>query len=290
MEKIGAVIVLYNPDFVITRKALESLVCQVDQVCVVDNSPSDHTQELSRFSKVEYKPLKKNIGIAAAQNIGIRYFVDRNFEYVVFTDQDSIASSGLILHLREVYDSLESRGIKIATIGPMPINRHTSRPYITKANIRRKFSKQAFGIEYALYEMYSIISSFSFMKLNTFDKVGLFEEKLFIDGVDDEWGWRAYDLHQMSSFIISNLSFSHYQGVESDSKTKFKKSTPFRSYFQFRNFVILYKRPYTPLFWKRRNLVKFFVKFLYYPCFVTPRLEYLSAIMRGLKDGLTNKY
>ena len=65
MVKVGAVVVLYNPNFDVTKKTLSSLASQVDQICVVDNSPSDHSEVLSGYESVEYKPLLKNIGIAS---------------------------------------------------------------------------------------------------------------------------------------------------------------------------------------------------------------------------------
>ena len=287
---IGAIVVLYNPDFDVTSKALEALTVQVDKTCIVDNSSSDHSEKLKNYQNIEYIPLGKNIGIAAAQNIGIRYFIEQNFDFVIFSDQDSIAPSGLIHKLYEVFESLASKGFKIAAVGPTPVNRKTSMPYITKANIKRKYTKQEVGIGYDVYEMYSIISSFSLVKMSSFDSVGLFEKGLFIDGVDDEWGWRAFKLAQMSSFIVPDLMFSHYQGVENNDKFLRKKSSPFRTYYQFRNFIFLLKRPYTPRYWKKRNLLKFFVKMFYYPCFVSPRIAYLKAILRGCKDGLLNRY
>ena len=72
---IGAIVVLYNPDFNVTSKALESLMRQVDRVCVVDNSLSEHSEELKKYINIEYISLEKNVGIAAAQNIAITYFI-----------------------------------------------------------------------------------------------------------------------------------------------------------------------------------------------------------------------
>ena len=107
MVKVGAVVVLYNPNFDVTKKTLSSLASQVDQICVVDNSPSDHSEVLSGYESVEYKPLLKNIGIAAAQNIGIRYFIDLGYDFVLFADQDSIASEKVVDKLLENHQALK---------------------------------------------------------------------------------------------------------------------------------------------------------------------------------------
>lgn len=286
---IGAIVVLFNPDFNVTNKALESLILQVDKVCIVDNSLSDNSNYINNLDNIEYIPLRKNIGIAAAQNIGIDYFTKKNYDYVVFSDQDSIAPDNLISELFKAFKDLQSKGFKIAAVGPLPINRETSQPYITKPNIKRIYNAEIWGLNYDVYEMHSIISSLSLIKIDTFSKIGLFEEDLFIDGVDDEWCWRATHLEQLNSFIVPKLIFSHYQGTDNNIRLIKKKSTPFRTYYQFRNFIILFKRPYTPKYWKRLNLIKFIIKSFYYPCFISPRLSYLKAILRGCKDGLLTK-
>ena len=107
MVKVGAVVVLYNPDFDVTKKTLSSLASQVDQIRVVDNSPSDQSEVLSGYESVEYKPLLKIIGIAAAQNIGIRYFIDLGYDFVLFSDYDSIASEKVVDKLLENYQALK---------------------------------------------------------------------------------------------------------------------------------------------------------------------------------------
>lgn len=284
---IGAIIVLYNPDFKLLFKGLDALLPQVDEACIIDNSSVDNNYMFLGYNKINYIPLNKNVGIATAQNIGIKHFICKKFDYIIFSDQDSVASEGLISELLFVFESLANNNIKVAALGPMPINRVTAKPYITSTNIKEIFSKGKICDNYSLYEMYSIISSFSIIKLDSFELVGTLEDNLFIDGVDDEWGWRAFYKGGLRSFIVYELTFSHFQG--SDNNVIYKKSTPFRSYFQFRNFIVLLKRSYVPFYWKRRNLIKFMIKLFYYPLFVSPRLNYLKEILKGIKDGITNK-
>ena len=72
--RIGAVVVLYNPDVGQTEKSIQSLLSQVDCIYIVDNS--DIPSFMFKDNKIVYNPLCRNIGIAAAQNIGIRFFVE----------------------------------------------------------------------------------------------------------------------------------------------------------------------------------------------------------------------
>lgn len=283
---IGALIVLYNPDWDLLNKGLNALLPQVDEVCVVDNSSENNLENFNNIPKIHYIPMLNNVGIASAQNIGIKYFMKQNFDFVVFSDQDSVAEKGLINSLLDVYKELLKINIKVAALGPMPINRISKKAYVTKSNIRTIYPQGELSMKYDILEMYSIISSFSVIKLDCFNEVGCMETELFIDGVDNEWGWRAYNKAKYRSFIVKNLTFSHFQGC--DINAKYKKSTPFRTYFQYRNFIVLCKRSYVPIFWKVRNLIKFIIKLIYYPLFVSPRISYIKEICNGIKDGVLN--
>lgn len=168
MVKVGAVVVLYNPNFDVTKKTLSSLASQVDQICVVDNSPSDHSEVLSGYESVEYKPLLKNIGIAAAQNIGIRYFIDLGYDFVLFADQDSIASEKVVDKLLENHQALKEASIKVGAVGTRAINRQTGLPYVEKSNEIRIIDKRVLSNTSNITECYSIMSSISLIPCKLF--------------------------------------------------------------------------------------------------------------------------
>lgn len=290
MAKIGAIVVLYNPDFTITGKVLSSLVDQVDQICVVDNSLFDHTEDLSRFPRVEYKPLLKNIGIAAAQNIGIRYFIDLGYDFVLFSDQDSIAPEKVVDKLLENYQALKKSNIKVGAVGTRAINRQTGLPYAPKSKEFAKVSKNTFHNSSDLTECYSVISSISLISTISFVKVGGFDESLFIDGVDHEWCWRAWHMYGLRSFIVEDAKISHQLG-EGDRVIASKSiaiASSFRVYYQFRNYLWLCRRDYVPGYWKKMHSMKYLVKMVYFPIFISPRLNYARNIMRGILDGVFN--
>lgn len=288
MAKIGAVVVLYNPDFTVTGNALSSLAGQVDRVCVVDNSSSDHAEELNRFPSVEYKPLLKNIGIAAAQNVGIRYFMELGYDFVLFSDQDSIAPDQVVSKLLENYQALVNAGIKVGAVGTRAINRQTGRPYADKSKLITSFSKAAFENPSDLTEYYSVRSSISLISTISLLDVGGFDESLFIDGVDHEWCWRAWHKSLWRSFIVEDAKISHQLG-EGDKKMASRSiaiASPFRVYYQFRNYLWLCRRDYVPMFWKKKNGMKYLMKLFYFPICVAPRAMYLKRIVHGVISGL----
>ena len=285
---IGAIVVLYNPDFSVTSKALESLMRQVDRICVVDNSSSDHSGELKQYQNIEYIPLGKNAGIAAAQNVGIAYFIQQKYDFVAFSDQDSIAPEGVIGKLHDAYVALQNYGYKVGITGTRAINRQTGKPYPPKSKEFAVISRRAVGYASDLTESYSVRSSISLISTISLVELGGFDESLFIDGVDHEWCWRAWHRAQLRSFIVEDALISHQLG-EGDKKLASKEiaiASPFRVYYQFRNYLWLCRRDYVPSFWKKKHLMKYAVKFFYFPLCVSPRMKYAKNIVRGIYDGL----
>ena len=48
---LGAIIVFYNPDFSVSSKAIEALLPQVDEICIIDNSPVDNANRICKNPK-----------------------------------------------------------------------------------------------------------------------------------------------------------------------------------------------------------------------------------------------
>lgn len=282
--KIGAIIVLYNPSEKMLKSCIESIVVQVDEICIIDNSAKDNKQYFrTNSNKVHYEPLVKNVGIAAAQNIGIKYFKEKNFDFVIFSDQDSTSPNFLVQSLVESYLKLSTK-INISCIGPIPINRKTGHPYLYKQCILDK--REDFGIEY--YVMHSIISSYSLVPMENFSTVGLMDERLFIDFVDQEWCWRAAKYNDKICVMLPMIEIEHELGVSSKFMGhNINLSSPFRIYYQTRNLLWLCRKTYVPSYWKNMNMKKIVIKFFYYSIVPNNRMLYCFKMLKGFYDGIT---
>lgn len=282
---IGAIIVLYNPNIQLINEALKNLLPQVDCAYIIDNSETDYYNYIIKSDKIKYKPLYQNIGIAAAQNIGIKYFIEQKFDFILFSDQDSVSPNGLVKKLYDTYLHLKDK-INISAIGPMPINRKSGKPYLNKQYIITKEKNE----EYEYYKMHSIISSYSLIPIKNFNTVGLMEEHLFIDFVDQEWCWRAHYFNNMTCILVPDITITHELGISKKFLGKrISISSPFRIYFQTRNLLWLRKRDYVPLYWKKTNIKKLIYKIIYYSLFSNKRKAYIKNIFNGILDGLTQK-
>ena len=283
--KIGAILILYNPNLELLNSVILSTQSQVDSICVIDNTVDSVGKAFFyKYRNTCYIPLGKNIGIAAAQNIGISYFVDLNFDYVLLIDQDSILYSNMVVCMLNSYAILQQRGHNVAVVGTKAINRETGLPYKEEYPILSKFSLDS----YNFLLVNSCRSSVSLISTNNFKKVGGMESELFIDGVDNEWCWRAKSRCNLNSYVLENSVIEHKLGQGDKSFLWYKVSIPssFRVYYEFRNYFILCRRNYVPSVWKYKNGIKYIIKLFYYPVFVPPRISYLKSISKGIRDGL----
>lgn len=289
-DKIGAVIVLYNPDIPQLVKSLRVLEQSVGLLCIVDNSKESHKSELQNFKTVKYISLMENRGIAAAQNVGVKTLKALGVEYVVFSDQDSVADKAAVARLISAYRQLRNKGINVGGVGTRAINVETGQPYRSKSKEYETIFVDE-GSETTKTTRCSYIrSSISLIPITLFGVVGGFDESLFIDGVDNEWCWRANTMG-CQFFIVENATITHHLG-EGDHKIANRNiaiSSTFRIYFQFRNYLWLCRRNYVPHWWKRIHLFKYVVKIVYYPLFVSPRMAFAKCICKGIIDGVTKK-
>lgn len=290
---IGAVMVLYAPDLDVTDKAIEAILPQVDVLCIVDNTPGADLSARFTDDRIHYIAMSDNSGIAAAQNRGTRWLLDRGVDFLVYTDQDSETRPDTIARLMKGYDILTDAGVKVGLTGTLPVNRETGEPY--RLSARRIDTpddlRRIPGAE-GISEYYSAISSISLIPRRAMLDNGGFDESLFIDGVDHEWCWRAWHTHAYRTFIVRDAVIDHClgQGDRHLAARQVHIASADRVYYQFRNYLWLKRLEYTPAYWIKKNGLKYAVKFFYFPIMVSPRGKYLKNILRGIRDGLRRRH
>lgn len=251
------------------------------RVIAVDNTP-DNTSFSSYFSdvpNVTYIVLGENLGIACAQNIGIRRACEGGAAYVVFFDQDSDVCPKLVDSLLDSYLRLASTGEKVATIGPLIVNKSTGQLYKNSVSLNQRYAEVDF-----------VISSGSIVSVEVFKKNGLMIPELFIDAVDIEWCLRTKQ-NGYSSFIDTHLRMFHKVGEADRHILGFPVllSKPFRYYYVYRNFFLLCRLSYIPFRWKVKGFIRRLFCLIYIP-FISGEnsKEILRFMLRGIKEGLKN--
>jgi len=277
---IAVIIVLYNPS--------ESDIDNVRDIAgknfgvIIDNSCTPFTEK-SIVGNMKYICNRKNMGIAEAQNIAIREILKSGrYTHIVFLDQDSRVPQTYIADILREFKNT-NQYIKLAIIGPTVINVVTGkedRSVIHKYQINDK----------GFSERRQIISSGSCVSTEALEKIGFMDGRLFIDYVDFEWCWRA-SAKGYKCGISKNVCINHKVGTKDLPLGKYKiiVSSPFRYFYQYRNFLWLMGRGYVPIQWKLATGIKMIMRFIYFPFFVengTVCWKYMcNGIMAGLKSN-----
>lgn len=274
MEKVGIIIVLYKSESLNYETIKER---ERTFIILVDNTP-DMDLNLSR-DNVIYLPQKANLGIAKAQNIGIEKAKELGCTSVLFFDQDSMPTADLVDHLIDDFNTLKAKGMPVAAVGPIIVDKATGETYKSRGRNLDGFR-----------ETKSIISSGMTTDMSVLGQVGGMENSLFIDLVDHEWCWRARS-RGLKIYISQSVKLPHSVGQSIKSFMGFPiiVSSPFRYYYSYRNALVMMRRRYVPIMWKCKTIIRqVFLLFYIALCNVYrgKRHEIYKNIFRGIKDSI----
>jgi len=283
---ISAVYVTYNPDLDVLNSSITSIMHQVEKVIVVDNSPVPfETIKIKDSEKCIFIPLQDNIGIAAAQNIGITKSLEDGAEYLMLSDQDTIYPDGYIKAMLEVIQADEKIGAVVPKF--MDSVSQTINPFIGVS----KYCFKKITPEQGTYEVMQGIASGKIISAKAIRDVGMMDAELFIDWVDLEWCWR---LRKKGYKVIGNadVCIQHSLGDKSESLVgrQINVRSPMRHYYITRNAFYLALNSDSIGLWLRMNL--FFKSFRYivaFPIVSKPHVKHLKAVTLGFIDGITGK-
>ncbi|MDO6617655.1 glycosyltransferase family 2 protein [Shewanella sp. 6_MG-2023] len=281
---IGAIIVVFNPEHSMVERLLTRVYGQVEQVIIIDNSPHENSFN-SIIEHYEYIHFPDNVGIAAAHNHGLATLLASGFEYGLLLDQDSLIPEDMVFRLSSLLVASKAMTQNIAAIGP------SIKCSFNNRSIRAKYQKDIFDYD-ELVGANQIIASGMLIDLGYLDEIGYKDESLFIDGVDHEWCWRA----RSKGLVIARAKKVEMVHRLGDSRSKFigvtyRVGSPIRLYYQFRNILILIRRPYVPFYWKVRCLGLMPFKFLLNSIMQNDKKERCSYMLKGIVDGVKgNKY
>ncbi|MGK4475907.1 glycosyltransferase family 2 protein [Aeromonas molluscorum] len=281
-SNVSAVIVSFNPEIDRLQHLIDSLLVRVKDIIIVDNSNKEFNLQSKLFLSENVVLLSdgENKGIAQAQNMGILFSRDLGRDAVWMFDQDSELGE---LSLEVMVKELNSFDGMVASIGPTIVNYFNSKVEIPKK--RTKCNNGCFSVD-------QIIASGSLTPINVFDCIGMMEEDFFIDVVDFEWCWRAKS--KGYAILISSQKMTHSVGEGDESYlgglVSIKVASPFRLYYQVRNYITLLGRPYVPVRWKVRNLVFYFIKYFYFGFGRSDSAAYRHNIYSGVRDGVKLRF
>jgi rhamnosyltransferase len=181
--KVLAVVVTYNPGADLGRN-LSALRAEVEAVVVIDNGSSDaeFVRQTAFAAGCRLVANGRNLGIAAALSQGAKMALREGFEWLATFDQDSLLPPRSIVGLLEVWERHPERS-RIGVMAMSHRDRATGRDYHLGWDILE---------QNALWcSVRGTITSGSLIPIATFQKIGFFDDELFIDSVDHEFCLRC---------------------------------------------------------------------------------------------------
>jgi len=288
---VASIIVTFFPDEESLDRLVEILEPQVSKIFVIDNTPSppDAIDVVSKCAKVETIRLGKNLGVGAAQNIGINHASKEGFSHILLMDQDSVPSCNMVEILTVHVTRLEQRGLKLAAVGPQLID--------TRSEKKRAFSRSRAGTLREIVDSEEgwtpcdyLTSSGSLIPMTVLAAVGGMEEALFVDCVDFEWGYRAAS----KGYCCVGVFEAKLRQAFGDKPLRlfgidWVMHSPVRHYYYFRNSYALFKRSYVSVAFKKRVLLGSTLFMLVLSTCSAQKWGHFKMIVRGISHGLQGR-
>lgn len=277
-NKVCASIITYNVDEKIIE-VVNSIIDQVEYVIIVDNASNDRTikilKEIDKNKKVEVVFNKSNNGIAKALNQSIEIAKNKKMNWILTLDHDSVCNEEMIKNMFIVNKKYNKKN-KIGILAPKVFEMN-KKDFISNKNTENYYT-----------EVKECIQSGSLFNMDVFDKIGYFNEDLFIYHVDYDYCERVieagYKILQCNNTILY-----HEEGYKIPKKfigidTFYNNYSSFAIYYITRNTVYMAQN-YSVFYLKR--ILKDFIFILLYD---NKRKERLSYWKKGLLDGILKRY
>jgi rhamnosyltransferase len=290
LDSVCAVLVTYHPDAAALGAAIAAVRPQVAALVIVDNASAPLDLGDDRHPPVVLLRQPRNIGLAAAQNVGIGWARSQGHSHVLILDQDSVPADGMVASLLEAAREL-SASARVGAVGP--------RFHDPREDTDAPFVRVAFPLSHKLrctpqtryLQCDFLISSGALIPLAVLDDVGDMDAGLFIDNVDLEWSFRAR-ARGYALFGVCAARMEHRLGDDRRALPGGRHQVvhgPVRLYFIMRNRIALYRRRHTPRVWIAQDLPRVLAKFVVFSLLVGPRGPNVRYMLRGLADGLRGR-
>ncbi|HJW00482.1 MAG TPA: glycosyltransferase [Arthrobacter sp.] len=287
MPSVAAVVSLFNPDDSVLANA-QALLRQVDTVVVVDDgSPDDPSDVLARLAArgCVVEQLGSNSGIAAALNAGITAALMAKVkpDYILTMDQDSLLDDGYVDSLVAAAGAADAAGVPVGMVGPGSV---------LGLPVRR--SGKLNGIQLGGEP----IQSGLLIPVPVLERLGLFQDNLFIDGVDSEFYLRCAAVG-LRTVISPGAALQHSLGSPAVANVlgkelslggqplKVRTAAVWRYYYLFRNRILLarqYGRKF-PL-WTLKGFLADFRHLAVVTLLAPGRGARLANVLSGIVDGV----
>jgi rhamnosyltransferase len=244
--------VLYKPQRTQLVANIEAAINQVDMLLILDNTPkgsSDSnalTEILTMLSehkgKIVYKHNNSNLGLPRCYNYAIEFAKNRNMKFLLLLDQDSNLSENAVDELLSSYYQL-SKKFKVGAV--CSLNKEKVE-YSSDTYLWDFYERKGLYNENGVREVILAINSGFMAPISVYEDVGNYDEKYFLDCVDQEMCLRIIS-RGFKIFIVEDAIVNHSEaelitGSLLFLKFNVKRNEPLRYYYISRGTLQLLNR------------------------------------------------
>lgn len=223
-------------------QAIKAQSYPIQRIVVVDNSPIPLSLKDSLDVLQWSHPT--NIGISGGLRKLIAWTTCQTYDFVWMFDQDSQPAPDCLDQLIQAYARLAKK-YPVGIVAPLPVDPRTQYVVPPGCFMHDRFE----GIEIApatqAQPCDSPITSGSLLWLKTVDSVAPPDVRLFIDGIDLDYGWRLKQAGYQN-FVIPKAVMSHNFGYPTEVRFLGKKKV-FQAYSALRYYYIARNHTYLEL-------------------------------------------
>lgn len=294
-QDVGAVVVTYFPELARLTKLLAACRPQVGKLVVVDNGSMsvDAIAAVCQDHKSEFLPLGGNLGLAAAQNIGVAWVVEHGCRRCIIFDQDSIPATDMVQFLTSSLDDLLLQGQVVGAVGPCQVDDRDGKitPF-ARFLLSHVAHFYCGDDEKRLIVTDFLISSGLLFTAEAYAAIGPFDEDLFIDNIDLDWCFRG----RSAGYLFFGVCAARMRHRIGDQVVKLGRlgtihmHGPLRQYYIMRNRIALYRRSHAPIAWILQDIPRLVFKFFLFAIVLAPRLKNLRMMLKGIYDGVLGRF
>ena len=266
---LAGIVILYNPDDEVLDN-IATYIEELDWLYVFDNTEAPDpgiVGKIKEFPHVQYISFGENKGISYALNIALKSATD--YRFLLTMDQDSRFYEGMLSQYKKF---LENNYSKDNTVAMFSVH-YDGLPE----------SRNADDVE----TVDRAITSGSVLNVEIANRIGGFDENLFIDEVDNEFCYRAR-LNGYKILQLNKIKLQHHLGNPIPIKLFGRNYAALnhgavRKYYISRNNIYIMKKYPKVRLYCMTELIKLFIKTLWTEPDKWKRTQYM---IKGIRDGV----
>lgn len=211
------------------------------KVLVIDNASKDGVAKYieKKFPQVMLIKNKKNYGFARGNNIGIKFALRNNADYIVLLNQDTKVDPNWICELIKVSEKDKQIGI----LSPMQYDydgKNIDRNFLNNIlKFQTNFiADQAKNKIEGVYDTNKIIGAAMMLTRKIIEEIGLFDQMYFLYAEEEDFCRRAL-FHGFRIVIVTTSRIQHWHSLVRD----FGKSKKIASHFLKSQCIFFLKDP-----------------------------------------------